>query len=66
MDIRSYVRRSVSTAEIAASIAVYAGSEAFTVAGATLKRAAATFGALVEKASVRGETAVRDRRRARG
>ncbi|HET7752304.1 MAG TPA: hypothetical protein VFK85_00220 [Anaeromyxobacteraceae bacterium] len=58
MDIKSYLRRSSSSAEIVASIAFYAGAEVFQRAATNLKRAVAGIGALVNTGSNLGQAAV--------
>lgn len=64
MDLMSYVRRTTSTARIGASLVVYAGDEVVRAAAAGLKRSATEFGALVDRASARGERAMARRRSA--
>lgn len=63
MDLMSYVRRTTSTARIGASLVVYAGDEVVRAAAAGLRRTANEFGALVNKASARGERVVAEKRR---
>lgn len=63
MDLMSYVRRTTSTARIGASLVVYASDEVVRAAAAGLKRTATEVGALVDRASARGERVMAKRRR---